>query len=90
MYSKIKLQNSIHTPILAVTENKLTRVQFHITENRNYLILRDFNSNDRSTCIRHINRILLQPSGKKCLQTCDGDSRQYARSKALKSRSLIQ
>ena len=78
MYSKIKLQNSIHTPILPVTKNQLTQVQFHITKNRNYLILRDLNSNNRSSCIRHINRILLQPSNKKCLPSSDRNSHQYA------------
>ena len=77
MYSRIKLQNSIHTPILPVSEDRLTQIQFHITNNRNYLILRDFNSNNRSSCIRHINRILLQPSSKKCLQIPARSSRQY-------------
>ena len=78
MYSKIKLQDSIHTPILPVTGDRLTQVQFHITKNRNYLILRDFNSNERSSCIRHINRILLQPNSKKCWQTSNRHTRQYA------------
>ena len=79
MYSKIKLQNSIHTPILPITANQLTQIQFHITKNRNYLILRDLNSDNRSSCIRHINRILLQPNSKnKCWQVTDRNSRQYA------------
>ena len=78
MYSKIKLQNSTHTPIQPVTEDRLTQIQFHITKNRNYLILRDLNSNKRSSCIRHINRILLQPNGKKCWQISDRNSHQYA------------
>ena len=77
MYSKIKLQSSIHTPILPGT-NQSTQVQFHITKNRNYLILRDLNSNNRSSCIRHINRILLQPNAKKCLRLGDLNTRQYA------------
>ena len=78
MYSKIKLQNSIHTPITPVKENHLTRVQFHITKNRNYLILHNFDSSNRGSCIRHINRILLQPGDKKCSQVSECNSRQYA------------